>query len=223
MPAAAGWTDLAALGRPVAIRGTRRGRLGGRGGADGTQRAIVTENITLDGVIDATGGWFDPTDDTGYQSDLIEQTRRHSATADALLCGRNTFEAFRSFWPKQTDDRTGVTDYLNRVRKYVVSGTLGDPEWEPTTVLPADGLEDAVRALKAEPGRDIVTTGSIMLVHALIGAELVDEYRLFVYPVVLGRGARLFPDGTEVPSLRLAEARPFRSGVVLLRYRPAPA
>jgi dihydrofolate reductase len=87
-------------------------------------------------------------------------------------------------------------------------------------VLPADGFQEAVRALKAEPGRDIVTTGSITLVHALIGAGLVDEYRLFVYPVVLGRGRRLFPEGTELPSLRLVETRPFRSGVVLLRYRP---
>ena len=134
-----------------------------------------------------------------------------------------TFEEMRGYWPEQTDDTTGVTDYLNRVAKYVVSGTLGDPGWEPTTVLPADGFADAIGALKAEPGRDIVTTGSITLVHALIGAGLVDEYRLFVYPVVLGRGRRLFPEGTSVPALRLVETRPFRSGVVLLRYRPAPA
>jgi dihydrofolate reductase len=102
-----------------------------------------------------------------------------------------------------------------------VSGTISDPGWEHTTVLPGDGFEDELRALKAGPGRDIVTTGSITLVHTLVAAGLVDEYRLFVYPVVLGRGARLFADGTEVPRLRLVETRPFRSGVVLLRYRPA--
>jgi dihydrofolate reductase len=107
------------------------------------------------------------------------------------------------------------------VAKYVVSGTLGDPGREPTTVLPADGFQDAIGALKSEPGRDIVTTGSIILVHALVAAGLVDEYRLFLYPVVLGRGRRLFPEGTKIPSLRLVETRPFRSGVVLLRYRPA--
>jgi dihydrofolate reductase len=87
--------------------------------------------------------------------------------------------------------------------------------------VPVDGFQDAVRALKAEPGRDIVTTGSITLVQALIPAGLVDEYRLFVYPVVLGAGRRLFAEGAEVPRLRLVETRPFRSGVVLLRYRPA--
>ena len=185
---------------------------------------VVTENITIDGVIDATEGWFSVTDDPAVdQSDLREALGEQSAAADAVLFGRVIFEEMRGYWPAQTDDTTGVTDYLNRVSKYVVSGTLDDPRWEHTTVLPADGFEDAVRALRAEPGRDIVTTGSITLVHALIGAGLVDEYRLFMYPVVLGRGRRLFPDGTDVPALRLAEARPFRSGVVLLRYRPASA
>jgi len=183
---------------------------------------VVTENVTLDGVIDASEGWFAVADDPeADQSDLQAALAEQSAAADAVLFGRVTFEEMRGYWPEQTDDTTGVTDYLNRVSKYVVSATLGDPEWEPTTVLPADGFEDAIRGLKAGPGRDIVTTGSITLVHALIGAGLVDEYRLFVYPVVLGRGRRLFPEGTSVPALRLVETRPFRSEVVLLRYRPA--
>jgi dihydrofolate reductase len=183
---------------------------------------VVTENVTLDGVIDASAGWFTVTDDPEVdQSDLQAALHEQSEAADAVLFGRVTFEEMRGYWPGQTDDTTGVADYLNRVAKYVVSGTLGDPGWEHTTVLPADGFQDAIRALKSQPGRDIVTTGSITLVHALIADGLVDEYRLFVYPVVVGRGARLFPEGAEVPSLRLAETRPFRSGVVLLRYRPA--
>jgi dihydrofolate reductase len=183
---------------------------------------VVTENITLDGVIDASQGWFSVVDDPGVdQSDLQEALREQSEAADAVLFGRVTFEEMRGYWPQQTDDTTGVTDYLNRVHKYVVSATLGDPGWEPTTVLAAGELPDALRALKAEPGRDIVCTGSITLVHALIGAGLVDEYRLFLYPVVLGGGRRLFPEGAGVPTLRLVETRPFRSGVVLLRYRPA--
>jgi len=182
---------------------------------------VVTENITLDGVIDASAGWFSVADDPGVdQSDLQTTLRAQAEAADAVLFGRVTFEEMRGYWPQQTDDTTGVTDYLNRVAKYVVSGTMGDPEWEPTTVLPADGFQDTLRALKSEPGHDIVTTGSITLVHALIAAGLVDEYRLFVYPVVLGRGRRLFAEGTEVPRLRLAETRPFHSGIVLLRYRP---
>jgi dihydrofolate reductase len=182
---------------------------------------VITENITLDGVIDASEGWFSVVDDPEVdQSDLQATLRKQAQAADAVLFGRVTFEEMRGYWPRQTDDTTGVTDYLNRVNKYVVSGTLGDPRWEPTTVLPADGFQDAIRALKSEPGGDIVTTGSITLAHALVAAGLVDEYRLFLYPVVLGRGRRLFPEGTEVPRLELVEARPFRSGTVLLRYRP---
>jgi dihydrofolate reductase len=182
---------------------------------------VVTENITLDGVIDASEGWFSVADDAEVdQSDLVAALREQSEAADAVLFGRVTFEEMRGYWPKQIDDTSGVTDYLNRVTKYVVSSTLGDPEWEPTTVLRGPGFLDEVRALKSRPGKDIVTTGSITLVHALIAAGLVDEYRLFVYPVVLGRGARLFVDATDLPRLRLVETRPFRSGVVLLRYRP---
>jgi dihydrofolate reductase len=182
---------------------------------------IVTENITLDGVIDASAGWFSVADGAEVdQSDLVAALREQSEAADAVLFGRVTFEEMRGYWPEQTADTTGVTDYLNRVAKYVVSSTIGDPEWEHTTVLAGPGFQDAVRALKAKPGNDIVTTGSITLVHALIAAGLVDEYRLFVHPVVLGRGERLFADATEIPRLRLIETRPFRSGVVLLRYRP---
>jgi dihydrofolate reductase len=184
---------------------------------------IVTENITLDGVIDAAGDWFSVANEAAVdQSDVVAALQEQSRAADAVLFGRVTFEQMRGYWPEQTDDPTGVTDYLNTVAKYVVSSTLDDPQWERTTVLRGGhAFADEIRALKARPGRDIVATGSITLVHQLIAAGLVDEYRQFVYPVVLGRGARLFPEGAEVPRLRLVEARPFRSGIVLLRHRPA--
>jgi dihydrofolate reductase len=183
---------------------------------------IVTENITLDGVIDAADDWFGPagTGDAD-QSDMIAAIAEQREAADAFLTGRVTFETMRSYWPKLVgDDETGVAEYLNRVPKYVVSSTLEDPDWGPTTVLRGP-LEEDIAALKAAPGADIVVTGSMTLVHALGAAALVDEYRLFVYPVVVGRGTRLFPDGARVPRLDLAETRPFRSGVVLLRYRVA--
>ncbi|WP_330249391.1 dihydrofolate reductase family protein [Nocardia sp. NBC_00565] len=179
---------------------------------------IVTENITLDGVIDATEGWFTVGNDQD-QSDILEELMRQTAQCDAVLFGRVTFEEMRGYWPQQTDDETGITDDLNNTMKYVVSGTLGDPQWQNTTVLRGP-LTDDIRALKAERGKDIVTTGSITLVHELIAQGLVDEYRLFVFPVVLGKGSRLFPDGTKIPDLHLTETRQFRSGVVLLRYRP---
>jgi dihydrofolate reductase len=182
---------------------------------------VITENITLDGVIDAAGDWFGPAndDDAWDESDLIEVQTQHREAADAFLVGRTTFEQMRSYWPDQTNDKTGVSDYLNRVHKYVVSSRLGDSEgWEPTTIL--GGLDD-VRALKAEPGADIVVTGSLTLVGDLVPSGLVDEYRLFVYPVVVGAGQRLFEPGTQLPKLKSVEARRFTSGLVLLRYRVA--
>jgi dihydrofolate reductase len=183
---------------------------------------IVTENITLDGVIDAAGGWFAPGgDDDTDQSDVLDAIREQREAADALLLGRVTFEDMRCYWPLQTDDDTGIADYLDNVNKYVVSRTLGDPNWAHTTVLQGPVI-DEVQALKTAPGADIVTTGSVTLTSELIAAGLVDEYRLFVYPVVLGRGRRLFTNATDVPGLHLEEARPFGSGIVLLRYRTAP-
>ena len=185
------------------------------------RKLVVTENITLDGVIDASEGWFAPAGAEDVdQSDLNTTLREQTQAADALLLGRVTFEQFRGYWPLQTDDETGVAEYLDNVSKYVVSSTMKDPEWERSTVLSGD-LEHNVRKLKAESGKDIVATGSITLVHELIALGLVDEYRVFVYPVVLGRGARLFEDATNVPKLELVDSRSFASGVVLMRYRAA--
>jgi dihydrofolate reductase len=183
------------------------------------RKLIVTQNITVDGVVEATEGWFEPAGDGADNSDVLDALREQDKTADGFLVGRRTFVDLRGYWPKQTDDTTGITDYLNRVSKYVVSRTLEEPEWENSTILRGSPRSE-VEALKAQPGMDIVTTGSIMLVRDLIAAGLVDEYRLFVYPVVVGRGRRLFADATDVPRLELLEARPFRSGIVLLTYKP---
>jgi dihydrofolate reductase len=182
---------------------------------------IVTENITLDGVIEATEeNWFAPAGDDAEtdQSDVVEALREQMEAADAFLVGRITFEQMRGYWPQQTDDTTGISDYLNSVSKYVVSSTLVDPEWQSSTVLRGEH-KDEIRALKSKPGKDVVTTGSITLVRDLIAAGLVEEYRLFLHPVVLGHGRRLFVDASGVSELRLVETRPFRSGIVLLRYR----
>lgn len=181
---------------------------------------IVTENITVDGVIDMAKGWFDPTPRPDIDTrDLQGAMQEQGARADALLLGRQTFQDFRGYWPLRTDDTTGTADYLNQVAKYVVSSTLDDPEWDNTTVLRGDVL-DEVRALKAMPsGMDIVVTGSMRLVATLVPSGLVDEYRLFVYPFVAGEGQRLFA-GAGLGHLRLVEATAFRSGVILQRYRP---
>ncbi len=185
-------------------------------------KLVVTENITADGVIDLAGGWFQPEggDPSADTADIEEVTRGHMKRDSGLLLGRVTFESFRGYWPLQTDDTTGVTEHLNAVPKYVVSSTLGEPGWENTTVLRGDVISE-VRTLKDAPGDDLGVTGSITLVHALIGAGLVDEYRLFQYPVVIGSGRRMFADGGESRKLELVETTPFQSGVVLLIYRPA--
>ena len=182
------------------------------------RKLVITENITLDGSIEMLEDWFDP---ALQEEDVLAESHRQDSQADALLVGRQTFEDFRGYWPKQTDDATGVTDYLNQVAKYVVSSTMTDPEWANSTVLAGDPVQHA-RSLKSQPGMDIVLTGSISLAHSLIAGGVVDEYRLFVYPTVQGRGRRLFPDGMQVPLLQLVEPpKAFRSGIALLRYAAA--
>ena len=149
--------------------------------------------------------------------DLIEETRLQSEQADALLLGRQTFEDFRGYWPQQTDDQTGITDELNQVQKYVVSSTMTDPQWRNSTVLSGDWAAQ-VRELKAREGGEIVRHRQH---HAQPRADRGGprrRVRLFVYPVVQGRGRRLFPDGHEVPRLELLEARRFGNGVGYLRY-----
>lgn len=176
----------------------------------------ITQNITVDGSIEMLGNWFEPQGQSD-SSDLIDELHRQDREADAFLTGRRTFEDLRGYWPLQTDDPTGITEYLNQVRKYVVSRTMTDPQWQNSTILSGDPVAE-IGALKEQPGRDIVITGSISLCHTLIKAGLVDEYRLFVYPAVQGRGRRLFPDGYEVPRLKLLDARSFDSGITFSRY-----
>jgi dihydrofolate reductase len=200
--------------------------MGEKNGTSSTQEArlrtlAITQNITVDGSIEFLGDWFAPqTESEVDNSDLLEELHRQDSAADGFLVGRRTFEDLRGYWPQLSDDPTGISAYLNRVQKYVVSSTLTDPQWQNSAVLSGDPVEN-VRALKEAPGRDIVVTGSITLCHTLIEAGLVDEYRLFVYPAVQGRGRRLFPDGFECPTLRLLDAKSFRSGITYSRYARA--
>ena len=174
----------------------------------------VTQNITVDGAVEMLGDWFDPTND---DRQVLEASTRLSERCDAMVLGRRTFEDFRGYWPEQTDDTTGITEELNGLQKYVVSATMTDPRWQNSTVLSGDWLAQ-VAALKEQPGEEIVVTGSIRLCHALIEAGLVDEYRLFLFPVVQGRGRKLFPEGYEISTLRVVDRTAFDSGVTLLRY-----
>jgi dihydrofolate reductase len=185
-----------------------------------TRRLVVTENITLDGVASTEDdAWFNITDDSEQGRQLAEVSRQHAAASDGFLVGRITFEVMRGFWPKQIADQTGVTAHLNQVEKYVVSRTLRDPEWEGTTILRGgDQLASQIEELKSREGTDIVLTGSLSLAQQLLRLSVVDELRLFVYPVVVGAGRRLFIDRGETRDLTLIEDRSFPGGVVLLRY-----
>ena len=176
----------------------------------------VTQNITLDGVIDMAEGWdnISATVAAGAE-EQVAALQRQAAASDALLVGRKTFTDMRGYWPNAEEDETGNTAHLNGVAKYVLTSTLTDPEWANSTII--RDLDD-VRALKEQPGRDIVVTGSIQLTHALINAGLVDEYRLFVFPAIVGHGARLFEGSTSIPTLQLLESKAFANGVVLSIY-----
>lgn len=175
---------------------------------------VITQNITADGSVDMLDDWFDP---QGQSAEMLEINRRDSAQCDALVLGRRTFEAFRGYWPEQTDDRTGVSNELDGLDKYVVSTTISDPQWQHSTIIGADPVA-GVEELKAAPGGgEIVVTGSISLCHTLIAAGVVDGYRLWTYPYVQGRGRRLFPDGHH-GALRLEEHLAFATGVTYTHW-----
>lgn len=181
----------------------------------------ITQNVTVDGSIEMLGDWFDPQRQGGDDgSDLLAVLHGQQGRSDALVLGRRSFEDMRGYWPRLSDDATGVAEHLDRTHKYVVSSTITDPRWQNSTILTGDAIAQ-VQALKGQTGRDIVVTGSITLCHALIEAGIVDEYRLFVYPVIQGCGRRLFPDGFEVPRLKLLDSQTFHSGITYACYTPA--
>jgi dihydrofolate reductase len=177
---------------------------------------VITQNSTVDGVIEATGDWFALTGEQ-VSADQVAALAAQRDASDGFLTGRLTFEAMRDYWAPKTDDTTGVTAHLNRVAKYVVSSTLIDPGWDNTEVI-SGPLPEAVAEIKQRPGGDIVCTGSITLCRALIAADLVDEFRLFTFAYVRGHGERLF-QGSPAMSLEVVESTAFESGAVLTRYR----
>lgn len=191
------------------------------------RKIIVAEFVSLDGVMQAPGGaeedteggfahggWTMPYwhDDMG--ATIFEEINK----ADTLLLGRKTWQGHaQAFEPASADDP--FAGLLNGLRKYVVSTTLESADaWRNSTIISENVLEE-VRKLKEQPGKDIYVDGSSVLVHALAQADLVDEYHLLVFPIVLGSGKRIFPDRF-YSGLKLIETKTFPSGVLLLRYQP---
>jgi dihydrofolate reductase len=188
------------------------------------RKIVVSEFVSLDGVMEDPGGaegfkhggWT-------FQHGSPEQEQwkfDELFRADALLLGRRTYQGFAAAWP--TMPGTGAYgERMNSLPKYVVSTTLKDMTWN-ATLLPSDFASE-LRRLKQGDGQDILLFGSGQLAQALQALGLVDEYRLEVYPVVLGDGKRLFAEGGAKTTLKLVESTPFTSGVVILTYQPADA
>lgn len=171
---------------------------------------VVTTFLSLDGVMEAPA-WTVP-----YWNDDIARFKGDETSAsDALLLGRVTYQGFAAAWPESKDEGAA---YFNSVRKYVVSTTLDKAEWN-NSVLIKNNIVEAIARLKQQDGKDIAVHGSATLVQTLMKHDLVDRYRLLVYPVVLGKGTRLFQDGTTA-TLRLVSAQALSSGVAALLYEP---
>ncbi|MEO7910321.1 MAG: dihydrofolate reductase family protein [Roseiflexaceae bacterium] len=195
------------------------------------RKIVVAEFVSLDGVMQAPGGADEDTEggfthggwtQPYWHDDIGTHFFESISQSDALLLGRKTWQIHGgAFEPMAAGDPFG--DVMNTMQKYVVSTSLSTAAaWRNSTLISGNVVEE-VRALKAQAGKDISSDGSSVLVHTLVQHDLVDEYSLLVYPVVLGSGKKLFPDGVRL-NLRLIESRPFPSGVVLMRYaseRPA--
>jgi dihydrofolate reductase len=188
------------------------------------RKLMVSEFVTLDGVMQAPGG-KDEDRDGGFEHGGWTRPYWHDEIGksflalmqdvDALLLGRRTYVTHaEAFEPMAPGNPFG--DAMNAPKKYVVSRTLAQPVWRETTIIRENPIE-AVRALKAQPGRSIVTDGSSQLVHALIAHDLVDELHLLVYPLTLGSGKRALPDGVQA-TFSLMSSTPYPSGVVGLHY-----
>ena len=185
--------------------------------------------LTLDGVMQAPGGpdedpsggfehggWLVPYAD----EDMGNAMAGWFENADAFLLGRRTYEIFAANWPTVTNPDDPIASKLNALPKHVASRTLDDVSWNGATLLEGDVAEQ-VAELKREPGREIQVHGSGSLAQTLIQNDLVDEYRLLVYPVLLGDGRRLFADGTVRAALRLVDSRTTSAGVTLNTYESA--
>lgn len=178
------------------------------------RKIIVSEFVALDGVMEAPHEWQGPF----WHDEMGQYKFEELFASDALLLGRVTYEGFAAAWPSMTDE-AGFADRMNSLPKYVVSTTLDTAEWN-ASLIKADVAAEIAR-LKAQPGQDILVFGSADLVRTLMQEGLIDEYRLMVHPVVVGKGKRLFGEGIDSTALQLVDTRTFPNGVMVLTYQPA--
>ena len=172
--------------------------------------------ISLDGVTEAPDQWHFPY----FNDEMGQAVNANMERSDALLLGRVTYDAFASYWPDKTGADDPFADYINNVPKYVVSNTLDHADWQGTTVISGD-VAGQIRELKEQPGKDIGMTGSVATARWLLTEGLLDELDLLMHPIVVGKGDRLFPDGTGEVPLQLIHSSTFENGVVHVTYVPA--
>lgn len=181
------------------------------------RKIVVSESISLDGVFDAEtmGQWAAPY----YSEERDEFVRGLVLAADALLLGRTTYDLQAWYWPSQKGDKYGIANYKNSMPKYVVTSRPLQAQWNNSTVIQKDFLEETAK-LKGQPGQDILIEGSATLVQSLAQAGLIDEYKIMVHPVIAGAGKRFFKDGMGLTKLKILESKTLSSGVVALSYEP---
>jgi dihydrofolate reductase len=186
-------------------------------------RIVITEFVSLDGVMEAPGGEDFKYAGWSFDFDRGEEGNKfkldETLESEALLLGRRTYDGFAGAWPSREGE---FADKFNNMPKYVVSSTLEDPEWNNTTVLKGD-VVDEVTKLKQEVDGDIYVHGSRQLAQTLIENDLADELHLMVFPVVLGTGKRLFGETSDKKPLRLVDSKSVGEGVAILTYQPASA
>ena len=176
------------------------------------RKVIVSEFLSLDGVMETPAWTFQ-----FYSEEQAKFKFDELFASDALLLGRVTYEGFAKAWPGRTDEQ-GFADRINSLPKYVVSTTLETPEWNNSHLIKENIAEEVAR-LKEQPGENILVYGSGKLVQVLMEHDLVDEYRLMVFPIALGSGQRFFTENTKT-TLKLADTQTFSTGVVVLTYTP---
>jgi dihydrofolate reductase len=176
-------------------------------------KIVISEYVSLDGVME-NPGWTMP-----YWNDEIAKFKFNELfESDALLLGRVTYQGFASAWPSRTDEQ-GFADRMNNIPKYVVSTTLDKGEWNNTHLI-KENLAEEVSRLKKQPGQNILIYGSGTLVNTLMLDNLIDEYRLLVYPLVLGSGKTLFQGLSKPTNLKLSATHTLQKDVILLKYEP---
>ena len=195
-------------------------------------RIVISEFMSLDGVVQAPGGaeedtdggfqhggWSMPFFDPEVMGSAVGETAERT---DALLYGRRTWQVMAGAWPGRAGDP--FADWINGVEKYVVSSTLSESDltWAPTTLIPGDTVVEAVAALRERPGRDVNVMGSAQLVRTLVAADLVDELNLMIEPILLGGGKGIFPDDGAARTFELVSATTSNTGVQLCRYQRVP-